>query len=74
MRAANADLAALTRVDTRVRQRTYSITMVTHYFMLALMRGELAEAERRIMELMRLQRHFDRARRAIERSDLFAAS
>jgi DNA-binding CsgD family transcriptional regulator len=57
IRAAEADLDALARVDARVRQRTYSIAMVGHQIMLALMRGELGEAERRISQAMKLQRN-----------------
>jgi len=54
IKAAEADLDALTRIDALIRQRTYSISMHASHFMLTLMRGELVEAERRVMELMRL--------------------
>ena len=56
IRAAEADLAALTEVDVRIRQPTYSIAMRSYHIMLGLMRGELAETERRIMQSMALQR------------------
>jgi DNA-binding CsgD family transcriptional regulator len=56
IRAAEADLDALTRVDVRIRQRTFSIAMRTYHIMFALMRGELAEAERRIVQSLELQR------------------
>ena len=56
IRAAEADLDALTRVDVRIRQPTYSIAMRSYHIMFALMRGELAETERRIMQSMALQR------------------
>ncbi len=56
IRAAEADLDALTRIDVRIRQPTYSFAMRSYHIMLALMRGELAEAERRIMESMELLR------------------
>ncbi len=68
IRAAEADLEALTRVDARIRQRTYSIAMLLHHIMLALMRGELAEAERLIMQSMSAAaRRSYRPRRSIER-------
>jgi DNA-binding CsgD family transcriptional regulator len=54
--AAEADLAALTHIDVRIRQPTYSIAMRSYHIMLALMRGELAEAERRTIQSMELQR------------------
>jgi DNA-binding NarL/FixJ family response regulator len=54
--AAEADLAALTRIDVRIRQPTYSIAMRSYHIMLALMRGDLAETERRIIQSMELQR------------------
>jgi DNA-binding CsgD family transcriptional regulator len=54
--AAEADLGAVTRIDALIRQRTYSISMNAFHFMFSLMRGELVEAERRVMEMMRLLR------------------
>ncbi len=56
VRAAEADIDAWTRIDARIRQRSYTIFMLSQRFMLRLMRGEFDEAERLIMELMRLQR------------------
>jgi DNA-binding NarL/FixJ family response regulator len=54
--AAEADLDALTRIDERIRQPTYSIAMRSYHIMFALMRGDLAEAERRVIQSMALQR------------------
>jgi DNA-binding CsgD family transcriptional regulator len=56
VRAAEADIDAWTRIDARIRQRSYTIFMLSQRFMLTLMRGEFDEAERLIMELMSLQR------------------
>ena len=56
IRAAEADLAALTRIDERIRQPTYSIAMRSYHIMLSLMRGELAETERLVIQSMALQR------------------
>ena len=50
--AAEADLAELTRVDVRIRQTTYSFAMRSYYIMLAMMRGELAETERHVIQSM----------------------
>jgi DNA-binding CsgD family transcriptional regulator/plastocyanin len=49
-----ADLEAMTRVDARIRQRTYSIAMLGYQLMLALMRGEFADAERLIQKFQAL--------------------
>jgi hypothetical protein len=54
--AAEADLDALTRIDVHIRQPTYSLAMRSYHIMLALMRGELAETERRIIQSTQLQR------------------
>jgi class 3 adenylate cyclase len=48
------DLDALTRVDARVRQRTYSIQLVGYSILLALMRGRFADAERLILKFQSL--------------------
>jgi class 3 adenylate cyclase/ATP/maltotriose-dependent transcriptional regulator MalT len=56
MAAVEAELDALTRVDARVRQRTYSIYTLTCHLMVALLRGEFAGAERLILDLQVLLR------------------
>jgi DNA-binding NarL/FixJ family response regulator len=56
IRAAEADIEAWTRIDVRIRQRSYTAFLHSQRFMLTLMRGEFDEAERRIMELMKLSR------------------
>jgi DNA-binding CsgD family transcriptional regulator len=53
LRAAEADLAALVPIAAQVRRAGVIGAMVAGHFMLALMRGELAEAERRIAEAQR---------------------
>jgi DNA-binding CsgD family transcriptional regulator len=53
---AEAELDALARLDARLRQRTYAFAVLIYRIMLALMRGELVEAERRILETMALLR------------------
>jgi DNA-binding CsgD family transcriptional regulator len=50
MSGVEADLLALRRSGTDLRQPTYSITVILHHLMLALMRGEFADAERLIRE------------------------
>jgi DNA-binding CsgD family transcriptional regulator len=50
-RAAEADLDSWTRIDARIRQAGYTIWMLSHHFMLTLMRGEFDQAEQRILEL-----------------------
>ncbi len=57
IRAAEADLEALTSIDARLGLRQYSHAMFGYYTMMALMRGDLAEAERRITQAMSLQRN-----------------
>jgi DNA-binding CsgD family transcriptional regulator len=56
VQAAQADMDAWTRMDARIRQRSYTIFMLSQRFMLTLMRGEFEESERGIIELMKLQR------------------
>ena len=45
-----ADMEGMTRIDARVRQRTYSIQVLGYRIMLALMRGEFADAEKVILK------------------------
>jgi predicted ATPase/DNA-binding CsgD family transcriptional regulator len=53
---AEAELDANVRLDARLRQRTYQMAVLLHRIMLALMRGELAEAEGLIVQGMTLQK------------------
>ena len=72
---AEAELEALTRLDARIRQRIYLVGTLLHRITFALMRGELAEAERLIVQSMALVRRALRSqRRSPERPDLHAAS
>jgi DNA-binding CsgD family transcriptional regulator len=57
MPAVEAELDALTRVDALIRQVRYSLVMFGSHTMLALLRGEFAEAERVIVSAMGQQRH-----------------
>jgi DNA-binding CsgD family transcriptional regulator len=50
----DADLGALTGITDRLRQRTYSIQRVCSHVMLALMRGEFADAEKLILKVQGL--------------------
>jgi len=50
----DADLDALTGITDRLRQRTYSIQRVCSHVMLALMRGEFADAEKLILKVQGL--------------------
>jgi DNA-binding CsgD family transcriptional regulator len=52
---AEAELDAIARLAALLRQRTYAVAVLLHQIMLALMRGELAEAERLIVRGMALQ-------------------
>jgi DNA-binding CsgD family transcriptional regulator len=54
--AVEAEIDALTRIDARIRQRTYSVSMLGYHIMLALLRGEFADAERLILEFQALLR------------------
>jgi len=56
MQAAAAELDALNRMDARLRQPTYSLTLRGYHIMMALLRGEFAEAERQILEATALRR------------------
>jgi class 3 adenylate cyclase/DNA-binding CsgD family transcriptional regulator len=56
MSGVDADLDALTRINDRIRQRTYSMAMLGYHITLALMRGEFANGERLILDLMALTR------------------
>jgi class 3 adenylate cyclase/DNA-binding CsgD family transcriptional regulator len=49
-----ADVEGVTLTAARIRQRTYSIQFLRFYIMLALMRGEFADAERLILEFQAL--------------------
>ncbi len=49
---AEAELEATARLGPRLRQPTYAFAIALNRVMLALMRGELAEAERRITQAM----------------------
>jgi class 3 adenylate cyclase/DNA-binding NarL/FixJ family response regulator len=51
---AEADFQALTRIDARVRQRTYSIQVLGYRIMLALMRGEFADVEQLVLKFQSL--------------------
>jgi DNA-binding CsgD family transcriptional regulator len=53
---AEAELEALTRLDARIRQRMYLVGTLLHRITFELMRGELAEAERLIVQSMALVR------------------
>jgi class 3 adenylate cyclase/DNA-binding CsgD family transcriptional regulator len=53
-----ADLKALSQVDALIRQRTFSIGMLHCQIMVALLRGECANAERLILKLTELVRGF----------------
>jgi DNA-binding NarL/FixJ family response regulator len=50
-----ADIDAMARTDARLRQRTYSIQTLGSRVMLALMRGEFADAESLILKFQALQ-------------------
>jgi predicted ATPase len=52
---AEAELGANVRLNARLRQRTYEMAVLLYRIMLALMRGELAEAERLIMRGIALE-------------------
>jgi len=54
MAGVEADIEAMTGIDVRIRQRTYSIQSLGSRIMLALMRGEFADAERLILEYQAL--------------------
>jgi DNA-binding CsgD family transcriptional regulator len=54
MAGVEADIGGMTRIDARIRQRTYSLQGLGSQIMLALMRGEFADAERRIREFQAL--------------------
>ena len=56
MQAAAAELDALNRMDARLRQPTDSLTLRGYHIMMALLRGEFAEAERQILEATALRR------------------
>jgi class 3 adenylate cyclase/DNA-binding NarL/FixJ family response regulator len=49
---AEIDLDAMERVDMRLRQPTYTVGLMINRIMLALTRGQLAEAERLILQSM----------------------
>ena len=53
---AEAELETIARLETRLRQPTYASAVLFYRIMLALMRGELAEAERLIVQSMALLR------------------
>jgi DNA-binding CsgD family transcriptional regulator len=50
-----ADIDAMTRTDARIRQDTYSIQTLGSCLMLALMRGEFADAQRLILKFQALK-------------------
>ncbi len=54
MAGVEADIEGMTRIDARIRQRTYSLQGLGSHIMLALMRGEFADAERLIMQFQEL--------------------
>lgn len=54
MAGVEADIEGMTRIDARIRQRTYSLQGLGSRIMLALMRGEFADAERLIREFQTL--------------------
>jgi DNA-binding NarL/FixJ family response regulator len=54
MAGVEADIEGMTRIDARIRQRTYSLQGLGSRIMLALMRGEFADAERLIREFQEL--------------------
>jgi DNA-binding CsgD family transcriptional regulator len=54
MAGVEADVEGMTRIDARLRQRTYSIQALGSRIMLALMRGEFAGAERLILKFQAL--------------------
>jgi DNA-binding NarL/FixJ family response regulator len=54
MAGVEADIEGMTRIDVRIRQRTYSIQSLGSRIMLALMRGEFADAERLILKFQAL--------------------
>jgi DNA-binding CsgD family transcriptional regulator len=54
MAGVEADIEGMTRIDARIRQRTYSIQALGSHIMLALMRGEFADAERLMVKLQGL--------------------
>jgi DNA-binding CsgD family transcriptional regulator len=53
---AEAELKAMARLDVRLRQPTYAVSVMLYRTMLALMRGELTEAERVITQAMAMAR------------------
>ena len=55
MPGVEADIEALTRSRANIRQRTYSISVLSYHLMLMLMRGEFADAERLIREFQALR-------------------
>ena len=55
MPGVEADIEALTRSRANIRQRTYSISVLSYQLMLMLMRGEFADAERLIRESQALR-------------------
>jgi len=57
LQAVEADLEALTRVDARIRQATYSVHLFGYRTMLALTKGDLEAAERIIQQAMDLLAH-----------------
>jgi class 3 adenylate cyclase/DNA-binding CsgD family transcriptional regulator len=54
MAGVEADIEGMTRTEARIRQRTYSIQALGSRIMLALMRGEFADAERLILKFQAL--------------------
>jgi class 3 adenylate cyclase/DNA-binding CsgD family transcriptional regulator len=54
MAGVEADMGGMIRIDARIRQRTYSIQVLGFHIMLALMRGEFADAERLILKFQAL--------------------
>jgi DNA-binding CsgD family transcriptional regulator len=53
---AEAEVEAIERLESRLRQPTYAFALKLYHVMLALMRGDLAEAERVITQAMALTR------------------
>jgi DNA-binding CsgD family transcriptional regulator len=54
MAGVEADMEAMTRIDARIRQRTYLIQVVCARLMLSLMRGGFTDAERLILKVQPL--------------------
>jgi DNA-binding CsgD family transcriptional regulator len=54
MAGVEADIEAMSQIDARIRQRTYSIQVFGSRIMLALMRGEFPDAERLILKVQPL--------------------